>query len=523
MQHQFNENYKKFNKIVFTYAIIVTSTVLFLKLFFFPDTIEIQLEANNKLQIDQYYSQLNSIPIVKKSNTVDNERDLDDLYDRLLLNTLFNKNGFPESLNLNLIETEDENIEDLTNEQRRQLFQYRSMLSQKYNVSEHGPLSKTASPNSYLEKMNMKIERPMPEIHDKIPEYCNNRIDVVWTYVDGNKNLWKKDFDKYKTKFEKNLHQLMKENQQFNKKEGNDNQKDDEKMDIIDMDQYIDDDLLKYSMRSVQQHVPFDIHWHLIVQNQDQIPSFIDKSTVIYYNEESTPGSLRIIYHKDFIPSDAKLPTFNPNAIEASFAYLKGINECFIYLNDDFLINSDISISNIFDESGKLYVYKNPQFVHQSPQNLDHYESSLYYSNNHFNQLYDDHVNRNSLLHHCYFFRMSALKKINKLFEKQFSSTRKQRIVNHFDMSVPFIHGHYLLREGYANEQYLNKRLYNYFSLSSDTEDISSLIKSIKQQTIPFIVINNKYSSKNDKTDTLIHNLKMEMEKIYPSKTPFEL
>ena len=155
----------------------------------------------------------------------------------------------------------------------------------------------------------------------------------------------------------------------------------------IDLKRYRDYSTLKYSMRSVYKHVPFDIHWHLIVQDESQIPSFIDKSKVIYYSDESTPGSLRIIYHKDFFPEDATLPSFNSNAIEASFTTLKGINECFIYLNDDFLINSDISIANIFDELGKLYIYKDPKITLESFSNPENYDEIISNSNNRFNKI----------------------------------------------------------------------------------------------------------------------------------------
>ena len=55
----------------------------------------------------------------------------------------------------------------------------------------------------------------------------------------------------------------------------------------------------KYSMRSVYKHVPFVIHWHLIVQDEHQIPTFLDKSKLRFYNQTSNANSLRIIYHKD--------------------------------------------------------------------------------------------------------------------------------------------------------------------------------------------------------------------------------
>ena len=42
------------------------------------------------------------------------------------------------------------------------------------------------------------------------------------------------------------------------------------------------------------------------------------------------------------------------------------------------------------------------------------------------------------------------LKKLNEIFFNEFEYTRHQRIRNDEDTAMPFLHGNYMIREGYG-------------------------------------------------------------------------
>ena len=79
---------------------------------------------------------------------------------------------------------------------------------------------------------------------------------------------------------------------------------------------------LKYLLRGIEMHLPFVRNVHLVVSGESQVPEWADRS------------SLHIIFHEDIIPAKF-LPVFNSTAIEMFLPWIPGLDEEFIYLNDD--------------------------------------------------------------------------------------------------------------------------------------------------------------------------------------------
>ena len=66
------------------------------------------------------------------------------------------------------------------------------------------------------------------------------------------------------------------------------------------------------------------------------------------------PSNVEIVYHGAFIPQKY-LPTFNSCTIEMFLWNIKGLNEYFIYANDDMLPFKDLKPSDFF-ENGKIKI-----------------------------------------------------------------------------------------------------------------------------------------------------------------------
>lgn len=116
-------------------------------------------------------------------------------------------------------------------------------------------------------------------------------MDIVITYVDGNDPVWKRDYEKYT-----NVPVMQK--------------------------RFRDWGTLKYLLRGIEVNMPFIRNVYLVVSHPSQVPEWVDTA------------NLKIVLHKDIIPEEF-LPTFNCNPIEMHLHRIEGLDEEFIYFNDD--------------------------------------------------------------------------------------------------------------------------------------------------------------------------------------------
>ena len=116
-------------------------------------------------------------------------------------------------------------------------------------------------------------------------------MDIVITYVDGNDPVWKKDYEKYT-----NVPVMEK--------------------------RFRDWGTLKYLLRGIEVNMPFIRNVYLVVSHPSQVPQWADTE------------NLKIVLHKDIIPTD-HLPTFNCNPIEMHLHRIDGLDEEYLYFNDD--------------------------------------------------------------------------------------------------------------------------------------------------------------------------------------------
>lgn len=141
----------------------------------------------------------------------------------------------------------------------------------------------------------------------------NFKIDVVIPWVDGSDPVWKNDKERHMLNEKKN--------------EGN------------GASRYRDWGLLKYWFRSMEQNAGWVNRIHFITYSH--LPAWLDVS-----NEK-----LHIVQHHDYIPSKY-LPTFNANVIELNIHRIPGLEDHFVYMNDDTFILSKINRRYFFNHEG---------------------------------------------------------------------------------------------------------------------------------------------------------------------------
>lgn len=103
--------------------------------------------------------------------------------------------------------------------------------------------------------------------------------------------------------------------------------------------------LLKYSLRSVEQFAPWINHIYIFTC-RPQKPQWLNvdhpKISVVHHDEV-------------FDPED--VPTFNYNVIESYIHKIPGLSDEFIYLNDDFLFGNSVQPSDFYDQDGKILIH----------------------------------------------------------------------------------------------------------------------------------------------------------------------
>lgn len=131
-------------------------------------------------------------------------------------------------------------------------------------------------------------------------------MDIVITYVNGLDPLWQKDYEQYT-----NIPILEKRFRDWN--------------------------TLRYLFRGIEVNMPFIRKVFLVVSKDSQVPAWINRNQV------------EIVFHQDIIPSEY-LPTFNSNTIEMHLHHIKGLDEQFLYFNDDMFPIAPCEPSDFFRE-----------------------------------------------------------------------------------------------------------------------------------------------------------------------------
>lgn len=134
------------------------------------------------------------------------------------------------------------------------------------------------------------------------------KIDFVITWVDGSDEKWLKDKNNFLTN---------KENIDVSKA------------------RYRDWETLKFWFRTVEKNASWVNKIYFVTYGH--IPKWLNTDN----------DKLVIVNHKDFIPKEY-LPTFNSCAIEMHLHRIKGLNEKFVYFNDDMFINKKVKKNAFF-------------------------------------------------------------------------------------------------------------------------------------------------------------------------------
>lgn len=98
---------------------------------------------------------------------------------------------------------------------------------------------------------------------------------------------------------------------------------------------YVNNDELKFSLRSVEKYAPWIRRIFIVTDNQ--IPEWL----------ETSHPKIQIVDHTEILPAEC-LPCFNSVVIEHHLHRIPGLSEHFLYANDDMYINKPVTPETFF-------------------------------------------------------------------------------------------------------------------------------------------------------------------------------
>lgn len=153
-------------------------------------------------------------------------------------------------------------------------------------------------------------------IKKELIDYSFN-VDIVYLWVDGDDPNWLVKKQHWQTLKGKGLNEQA-----------------------ITKGRFINNDELKFALRSVEKNIPWINKIYIVTDNQ--IPKWLD----------TTNEKIKIVFHNEFIPKE-NLPLFNSEAIESYLTEIPNLSEHFLYGCDDMYIGRPLDKSFFFMPDGK--------------------------------------------------------------------------------------------------------------------------------------------------------------------------
>ncbi len=250
--------------------------------------------------------------------------------------------------------------------------------------------------------------------HGVSPEIFHEPIDIVYTWVDGNDPAWQAIKESY-------LAAAIKKNRSvaWSKSWA--------KMVVLldgaTQNRFVDNDELRYSLRSVFKYAPFVNHIYIITMNQR--PAWL-----------ASHPKITIIDHTQIFKNQDDLPTFNSHALESNLHRIPGLSEYFIYFNDDVFLGAPVAPEDFFVDD-KLNVFFE-QGLSPSGQPIDGETAyrKAWRNTNAFLDLHFKIERRHRLCHTPFALRKSYIEQFEQQFPEIFAGNSCHRFRSEQDFNV---------------------------------------------------------------------------------------
>jgi len=308
-------------------------------------------------------------------------------------------------------------------------------------------------------------------------------IDLVYLWVDGNDPKWQAKRNAFlERKVENSL-------SSFNGR-------------------YVNNDELKYSLRSVERYAP----WirKIFIVTDDQTPEWLDIEN----------PKIKIIDHKEILPAES-LPCFNSNVLEHFLCKISNLSEYFILSNDDTFFNKIVSPTTFFGKDGYpiIRLTRKPfrrfrwflrEQIFKNPHKL--YSKALFNAAELVKQKFGFFYN--GLPHHNIdsYLKSDCIRVGEQIFKNEIDHTKMNHIRNANDIQR-IVYSYVALAEKRGHLRYVSNDESLHIHIQKDRH-----FEKLKKFDPTFFCMNDtEYADDNDRM-----KLKMWLSTRFPEKSEFE-
>ena len=273
-------------------------------------------------------------------------------------------------------------------------------------------------------------------------------------------------------------------------------------------------DLIRYSMRSVVQHLPMIRRIYLLTC-RPQVPAWLDVDHPM----------IRVVHH-DQVMAPEIIPTFSSFSITSHLHLLPELSDRFLYFEDDFLANSDALLENLQAKDGRPMVHLGAHWIApldklnrqtSSPWNLalanaDAILSSRFGSGP-----------RRQTIHGPQMFDRSIMADAIDAFPEVFAATRTARFRAGDGVPPEVFVPHYMIETGAAVQatQQHSKQIEDYISLENFLPWTWAQLKRLEIRSPLSLALNDSFGDRpNPKVE---RHVRAWLEQKFPNRAPFEM
>ncbi|MBU1680333.1 MAG: stealth family protein [Bacteroidetes bacterium] len=332
------------------------------------------------------------------------------------------------------------------------------------------------------------------------------KIDIVYTWVNGSDPKWKnKRIEKAKL-----IGKVLE--------------------DSTNEALFMDNQELKYSLRSLDQFVPWINNIFIVTDNQ--IPDWINLEN----------PKVRIVDHTEIFLDKSNLSTFSSQVIESQIHHIKDLSEFFIYFNDDMFIGNYCTPEYFYTKEGLPRIYvseiipipnkKSLDITKRAPNKRNTYQHTVVNTRKLIMERFGKAVYYN-IRHTIKPLLKSILFDLERIFEKELNQTIKNSFRTNDDILLIYLFEFYLIAQKLGKTQYLItsdvnisaldlfSHLYKKFTfgfINLHEKDIEEHLERLKKAK-PFTFCLNQTP---ETPDEHLVKVKQFLEEYFPKKSQFE-
>lgn len=330
------------------------------------------------------------------------------------------------------------------------------------------------------------------------PEH--EQIDIVYLWVDGNDKVWQAIKEQYVQQLSRSFHLTTRHT------DHNQTELSTYASDSLTDNRFIDNEELRYSLRSLLAYAPYIHHIYIVTMNQK--PAWLAEHPMI-----------TIIDHTEIFKDLSNLPTFNSQALESNIHRIPGLSEYFIYFNDDVFLGQLTTPTDFFID-GKPNVLFEKSLSPDGPALPEEtaYRRAWRNTNRFLNELFYQEP-RYRLAHAPFALRKSYIEEFDTRHPEIFASNsqHKFRCNEDFNVTNGLLQYYWKYFDLIASKPLTNMMI----SLKGDNlykSNTKKIKKLIDERPLSFC-IQDVMNGDSEKTKIL---LRKTLEFLYPTPAPWE-